>query len=150
MALNPAQGRAVVATFSHVSELLDGIQRMARGEASQFDGKSLDLTEAERERLAELVAVMRDRMLRGLACLDLAPPPRDTSARWAVRTTLLYADVALSELSPTTLSGFGVLDDRDAEAVLGVVGDLRRILAQAMRGAVGPRDDATGQVSADG
>lgn len=136
--LNPAQSRAVRAAFTHVSDLLEGVLRIAHGRLTPFDRQRTDLTSEEIRHLLEAVPAIRARMLEALERLDVPTPEADRSARWTVSTTLSFAEIALSEVTPAELVGYGTLDPAAAEAVAGVVTDLRELIAQAqdiLRGA---------------
>ena len=136
--LNPAQSRAVRAAFTHVSDLLEGVLRIAHGRLTPFDRQQADLTSEETRHLLEAVPAIRARMLEALERLDVPTPEADRSARWTVSTTLSFAEIALSEVTPGELVGYGTLDPAAAEAVSGVVTDLRELIAQAqdvLRGA---------------
>ncbi len=131
MALNPAQARAVRATFIHVSDLLDGVVKIAREDLSAFDRTRPDLSRAEAEELVSLASSIRSRMLEALTQLGLAPPEPETSARWSVRTSLLYSRIALSEMSGAALRAYGDLDPEDERRLVLVAEELKRRVQQA-------------------
>jgi hypothetical protein len=138
--LNSAQARAVRAALTHVSDLLEGVLRIAHGRLTPFDRQHADLTSEETRHLLAAVPAIRARMLEALEILDVAAPEADRSARWTVATTLSFAEIALSEVTPAELVGYGSLDPAAAEAVAGVVADLRGMIKQAqdvLRGADG-------------
>lgn len=126
MALNAAQRRLVSATFAHVNELLEDVERLARGESNRFDRERSDLSSSESREMAELAADVRARMLAALDVLEIPGPEPDGSARWKAQTLLLYAGIALSELEGTTLRAYGALRAEDAERITKVARDLRR------------------------
>lgn len=128
MALNAAQRRSVSATFAHVNDLLEDVERLAHAEPNRFDRERSDLTPSEAERLAALSADVRARMLDALEALGIPHPEPDGSARWNAQTLLLYADIALSELEGTSLRAYGVLAEPDAERITAVARDLRRMV----------------------
>lgn len=132
--LNPAQARALKAAFTHVSDLLEGVLRIAQGSLTPFDRQHVDLTPEEAGKLIVVVPAIRARMLEALGKLDVPTPEADRSARWTIRTALSFAELALSEVTPAELVGYGPLDDATGEAVTGLVTDLRRMLAQAGEG----------------
>jgi hypothetical protein len=129
--VNVAQARAVTATFTYVNELLAEILRVGRGEVTPFDQQRTDVSALEAELLEQAVRAIRTRMLEVLADLGIARPEPDTSARWSARTSLLYADVALSELTPGHLRAYGDIEDREAEAVAQAATGLRKMIAEA-------------------
>ncbi len=150
MALNDVHARAVTASFTHVSELLDGVQKLARNDLNPFDRQHLDLTPAEARRLETLAATIRASMLEALDALGIGVPQPDGSARWGARTALLFGDIALSELTGGELRGYGDMDPDDESRIASVVKDVRRLVARArelLRGIdPGAVEDAVGRV----
>lgn len=136
--MNAAQARAVTATFTYVNELLDGVVRIARGELTPFDKQRMDLTPEEARSLEDMVAVVRQRMLDALVGLGVSEPEADGSARWGVRTSLFYADMALSELTERHLRAYGAIDDGAAQAVAAAASDLRGLITEVAMVVGGP------------
>ncbi len=131
--LNPAHARVIRATFKHVSNLLEQAERVGRGDVGPFDQHQSDVSPEEAGRLAELVVRIHERMLGALEHLDIAGPEPESSARWAIRTALLFSDIALSELSPEALRAYGALGEAEGAAITGVARDLRGLVENAMR-----------------
>lgn len=131
MPLNAAQSRAVRAAFTHVSELLDGVLKLAREDLNPFDRQRPDLTRAEARRLAVTVSATRTRMLDALAALGVPPPQPEGSARWSARTAFLFSDIAFSEISGSGMRGYGPLDAESERLLSAVTQDLRGLVERA-------------------
>jgi hypothetical protein len=131
VALNPAQARSVRATFTHVSNLLDGVLRLARGDVTPFDRQHSDLGSEETREVVALVASIRERMLEAMAQLGIPLPEADGSARWRAQTALSFAEIALADLTPGELRGYGSMDDEAARLVTAIASDLRRMVTRA-------------------
>ncbi len=142
MGLNPAQSRAVRATFTHVSDLLDGILKVARDDLDTFDRTRPDLSQVEARRLTALVSSIRGRMLEALDTLGVSRPEPHTSARWSARTALLFSGIALSELSADGLRAYGAIDEHDEQLVAALAEDVRRMVERANDLLLGPDGDA--------
>ena len=130
MPLNIAQQRAVSATFAHVNELLEDVERLARAEPNRFDRERSDLTPWEARRLAALAAEVRARMLDALGALGIPTPEPDRSARWNAQTSFLFAGIALSELEGRSLRAYGALSEEDEERVTVLARDLSSLVEQ--------------------
>lgn len=128
--LNAAQARAVRATFTQVSELLDEVLRLCQGRLNPFDAQQADITPFEARRGEALVEEMRGRLLTALDELGISRPKPEGSARWSATTAFLYAEIALSELSPETLRGYGAVDQEAVQAVAGVAEHLKALANQ--------------------
>lgn len=115
-------------TLKHVSELLDGVARVAREDLSPFASERADLSAYESRMLLSLVDVARRRMLAALDQLGLDPPRPTISSRWSITTALLFADIALSELESGVLRGYGDLTEVAESDVRAVAAELRALL----------------------
>jgi hypothetical protein len=110
--MNDSQKRCVLFGF------LDIHRRMAQMEAalaqgltpSAFSQHVSDLSPTERQVVQDYFARVRSTML---ACLEEAGIPletRPTSLRWALQCGMVFLDIAVAEMSPDRLSGYGPLD----------------------------------------
>jgi hypothetical protein len=131
VALNPAQARSVRATFTHVSNLLEGVLRLARGDVTPFDRQHPDLKPEEAHEVVTLVASIRERMLEAMTQLGVPLPEADGSARWTAHTALSFAEIALADLTPGELRGYGSVDDKAARLVTTIASDLQRLVTRA-------------------
>jgi len=131
--LNSAHARAIRATFKHVSELLEQATRVGRGDMGPFDRQRPDVSRAEADRLTALVEEIQVRMIRALERLGIAGPEPETSARWSIRTALLFSDIALSELSPEALRAYGALGEAEGAGITAVARELRELVGNAMQ-----------------
>lgn len=129
--LNAAQARMVMSTFTYVSKLLDDVLQVAGTDPAPFGDWRPDLTPVEARDLMARMRDIRARMLEALAPLGIAAPEGDASGRWVAQTALLYADIALSELTPDGLRRYGVVDDVAGRAVDELSRELRRMVADA-------------------
>ncbi len=136
--LNPAHARAIRATFKHVSELLDQATRVGRGDVGPFDRQRPDVSREEADRLTALVGEIHERMLQALERLGIAGPEPEVSARWSIRTSLLFSDIALSELSPEALRAYGVLGEAEGVAISTAARELRELVGHAMQAVQDP------------
>ena len=128
--MNRSQETFVRATFAHVSELLDGIARVAREDLSAFSKERPDLSPYESRMLLSFVGQLRAAMLDGLRQLGVAPPEPTVSARWSAVTALTFIDIALSELRPQALRGYGGLDADNAELMGAVTAELQALVSR--------------------
>lgn len=129
--LNHAQARSIRATFTQVSDLLEGVLRVARGDASVFERQQADISAEEADQLVDLVGSIRAGMVEALVELGIPKPEADGSARWTARTAFSFAEMALAELTPQDLRGYGPVDAPTGHAVVDVSADLRRLVARS-------------------
>jgi hypothetical protein len=127
--VNAAQARAVTATFAYVSELLGEVLRVARGDVTPFDRQRMDISPEEAALLEDVAKAVRGRMSEAVVDLGIPAPMPDGSALWNARTSLHYADIALSELTPHHLRAYGAIGDAEAREVAEVADGLRKMIA---------------------
>lgn len=126
--LNEFQVQHVEATFSHVDKLLEGIEALARPNVSPFAREKRDITPDEARFLASFVQQMRVRMIAALDRLGLERPKHYLSARYSADVTLRFAEIALADLSPQSLRGYGAVDPEAAAEVGALAMDLRDLI----------------------
>lgn len=125
MTLTENQLRHVANTLTHVDHLLDDIERLAVASHSPFAAQVGDLSPDEQRLILASVEQFRDHMLTALDRLGIPHPAPSLSARWGIETTLQFADIALTDLNPRELRGYGELDAEGEAMVDAVVADLR-------------------------
>lgn len=130
--MNRSQRTFVQATFAHVSELIDGVARVAREDLSAFSKERPDLSAYESRMLLSFSADLRAAMLEALTELGIPPPVPKVSARWSTVTALTFIDVALSELRPASFRGYGALAPDVADEVNAIVAELRARVSRSL------------------
>ena len=128
--LNDNQARRIASTFAYVDSLLREVDRLARDQISSFSREQRDLSDVESRLLLSVVDAVRSRMLATLDHLGLPRPAVNLSARWSITTNLRFIDIALSELTPKTLRGYGEIDGDSAAEVGGVAAELRELVSR--------------------
>ena len=129
--LNENQIRRVVVTFSQVDGLLDEVERLARSEPGALGGKRADFSPDEALPILAYVKEARAGILDALDRMGIPRPTPSASARWAARSNLTFADIALSDLSPSNLKGYGAVDAAAAGVLVAHADDLRMIISHA-------------------
>lgn len=116
--------RRILATFTHIDQLLESVENLARLDPSPFSRERADMSERERKHLVSFVKRARERTLAAVDRLGIPRPEPGLSARRSVATSLLYAEIALAELDVATLRGYGPLDEVTAAEI--------KLLAEAL------------------
>jgi hypothetical protein len=131
-ALNEHQRRRLIATCQYVDRLLADMERsfIEAQSNSPFGRYANDLAPAERRLVTDSIARLRTQLLRMLDSQGLLPSPTQTPLRYSVLTHLTFVDVAVEELKPHYMRGYGTVAS-DAEAVLnGIVEELHGTIRQ--------------------
>jgi GTP-binding protein EngB required for normal cell division len=128
--LNPLHKQALVSGF------LDLHRRMAEMEAylaqsdssSPFNQHVNDLSPTERKVVQDYFARMRGTMLARLREHGLPLQTQRTSLRWVLQTGLTFLHIAIAELGPGALRGYGTLDEAARRELVQIQQELDRIV----------------------
>jgi GTP-binding protein EngB required for normal cell division len=128
--LNDHQKRHLLASFRHADKLLADVETFLApaGVVSPFARYIQDLSPVQRKVTADTIVRLRERMAQALKGLDVVLPKPDVSGLWAIRTTLLSVGIALAELAPRSMRGYGPMDPEDEGVLTGLVAELERML----------------------
>jgi GTP-binding protein EngB required for normal cell division len=134
-ALNESQQRNLIITCQHVDRLLADLEQAfveARSN-SPFGRYVNDLAPAEQRLVQDYLARIRTQLVRVLTGQGLPPTPRQTGVRWSILTHLAYVDVAIEELKPHYMRGYGAVAPEASAALNGIVEELHGAIAQLTR-----------------
>jgi GTP-binding protein EngB required for normal cell division len=124
--------RQLLVTFAHVDELLSqALRDLDPAQAqSPFSRIVPDAVPVQQQVLMDYAARLRRRMQAMLERQQIAPPERHVSAVWSARTAVTMAEVALDELRPQRLRGYGELSVETAAEVNAMIGELYELLSR--------------------
>ncbi len=116
--------------------LLDVHRRMAEFEAAiaqaaiptPFSQYVNDLSPTESKVVQDYFARIRTTMLAGLQEAGIPLERRPTSLRWTLQVGMTFLHVAVAEMAPERLRGYGPLDEADARAIVKIQQDLYRLI----------------------
>jgi hypothetical protein len=133
--LTDSHKRDVLNTFRHVDDLLWKVERIlaTAGDKSPLQRYENDFTSEQHKQYRALVDRVRQEMERILKSNDIhedLPPIRATHA---VNSGLLLASVAVEELRPKHLRGYGKVSDNDAQGIERLVDDLQGLVMEVRR-----------------
>jgi GTP-binding protein EngB required for normal cell division len=143
--LNEHQRRHLLASCQYIDRMLSDIDHIvtATENDSPFARYVPDLSPVFKKLLRDYFARLRADILRVLTRHDATPSGQLVSAVHAVRTTLGFVDIAIVELKPEYLKGYGAVPEALVPEINGFVEELRsvvRALDQAL--AAGEAGDA--------
>ena len=124
--MNENHHRHLLSTFQYVDNLLSEAERImaSAGSASPFQEYSQDTTPIQRKVTHDYVVCVREAMRRILEELKIPLRPPISGALWAARNHLAFAGIAVAEITPEHLRGYGQLSDEDARAMDRIVAEL--------------------------
>ncbi len=128
--LNDHHRRVLLAAFRHIDGLLSDIEAAALSERpkSPLSRFAPDLRPEARQVVADYVARARARLEEALRALRIPAAGPRVSASKFVRSSLIAAEVALDQVSPSRLQGYGEIGSAGAAALGNLEADLARCL----------------------
>jgi len=123
--LNENHHRALRAAFRRIDELLTQIENAVGGEPSPFAGISNDLAPADRHAVTDRVARVRRQMVDALDRLGIPAPAPEAASSWVIETAVMFAELAIEEVTPSRLRKYGRLDPATMRAIDQVEQELR-------------------------
>jgi GTP-binding protein EngB required for normal cell division len=128
--LNDNHKRHLVTTFEHVDRLLTDSLRALNGAelASPFQRCVQDSLPIQRKVLADYAARLRALMVRILEDQGIEIPKPRISSLWSLKSTLMTAAIAIEELRPKYMRGYGNLSDEATQGLESLTSQITDIL----------------------
>jgi GTP-binding protein EngB required for normal cell division len=128
--LNESQQRRLAVTCRHVDGQLADLERVLQQSVSgsPFARYTDDLTPAQRARISDHVRAIRAELLAVLARHGLPPAGARIGAAYAARTQLAFITIAVEELKPRYMRGYGAVSPEAATELNGLVEEIQRVV----------------------
>ena len=133
--LNENQERRLRVSCQYIDRLLGEIEGVLNAAASgaAFPQYVPDVSPAARRTIEDYIARIRAQLQRVLAGQGIEPPPPSIPAARAVRANLTAIDIAVEELKPSYMTGFGEVSPEIAVELNGIAGELRSLVGRLDR-----------------
>jgi hypothetical protein len=131
---SPRQQQSFAVAFMDVHDRLTHMESfIAQADRATPFGRYVgDMTADERKVVQDYFMQIRDAMQALLAANQIPLQLTPNSLRWALETGLVYVQVAVEEMSPERLRGYGTLTPEGQDAALAIKQELSRIVEQAI------------------
>lgn len=125
--LNENHVRHVMTTFRYLDDLLSKAEHImaSAGSSSPFREYVNDTTPAQRKVTHDYVANLRNLMTRQLEELHINRPAPVGGALWAARNAVRFANIALTDMEPKRMGGYGQLSAEATRQLDSMVVELR-------------------------
>ncbi len=133
--LNSNQRQRLLITCKHIDKLLEDIEETMNATASRsvFPGYDPDITPRQRKTIEEYIARIRQQLLQILATQSLAPEGPHISASHAIHVGLTFVEIAIAELAPHYMRGYGPISQEGAADLDGIVTELQSAVKELHR-----------------
>ncbi len=130
--VNDNHQRHLLVTLRHMDNLLSEAERVltSAGSASPLAEYTQDSTPVQRKVIHDYIQRVRTAMARAMADLNLPRPAPVCGALWAARGHVTFASIAVAEMEPKRMCGYGALADGDVKTINGVVAELNAALGR--------------------
>lgn len=133
LTLNDNHRNTLLSGFKYIDRLLEeGLAGLAADHDSSavFAPVSPDATPAQRKVITDQVARLRRAIRAALDAFAIPIRPPTVSALWSLRTHLDFVEVALEDLAPRHLRGYGEIDDPTKAGVEVALAQIRTVLTE--------------------
>jgi GTP-binding protein EngB required for normal cell division len=124
--LNPSQRQHLLIACKHIDKLLGDIEETLNAAASKnvFPSYIGDITPLRRKTIEDYIARLRGQLLQVLAGQSLGPEKPRISASHSIHVGLTFIEIAIAELAPHYMRGYGRVTEQGAADLHGVVAEL--------------------------
>jgi len=128
--MNENHQRHLLVTFRHIDNLLSEAERIlaTAGSASPFAEFAQDSTPVQRKVIHDYIQRVREAMAHAMAELNLPRLNPVCGALWAARNHVTFAGIAVAEIEPKRMAGYGPLTEADCESLDRIVAELNAAL----------------------
>ena len=139
--LNPSQRHHLLITCKHIDKLVGDVEGTLNAAASKsvFPNYVGDITPLQRKTIEDYIARIRGQLLRVLAGQSLAPEPPRISAAHSAHVNLTFVEIAIAELAPHYMRGYGPVSQEGAADLNGIVAELQSAVKELLRYILQPR-----------
>jgi GTP-binding protein EngB required for normal cell division len=130
--LNESQQRHLWVSCQHIDKLLSDVEHILSVSTSKaaFPKYHLDITPAQRRTIEDYIARLRAQLARVLDGQGIPKSNASIPARRAVCATLAFVDLAVEELKPKYMRGYGEVPPDVAVELEGIVGELQGLVSR--------------------
>jgi GTP-binding protein EngB required for normal cell division len=128
--MNDNHQRHLLVSFRQIDNLLSEAEHVlaAAGSASPFAQYAQDSTPVQRKVMHDYIQRVREAMARAMAELSLPRPAPVCGALWSARGHITFATIAVAEMEPKRMRGYGALSEADTKAIDSIVAELNAAL----------------------
>ena len=144
--LNDPQQRHLRVSCQYVDRLLCDIESVLHAAASKspFPRYVVDVSPAQSGVIEDHIRRMRSQLVRTIAWQHMEPQPPEIPATRAVMTDLSFVEIAIEEMRPSYMLGYGAVPEGAASELNGVIDELRSLVEGMQRYM---REDLGGKVA---
>jgi hypothetical protein len=126
--------RRILTTFRHIDDLLgQSLNALAPAKTNLGSRCVQDLSLSRRHRIEKSIELIREMMRHFLERSQISLPERSTTSSWTIRTNLTSLDIALEDLHPKKMKGYGEMDPASAKDLSRTLQEIRGVVSQLLQ-----------------
>lgn len=138
--MNENHARHLLTTFRHIDNLLSEAEHImaTAGGGSPFAEYRQDTTPVQRKVVHDYVERVREALGQAMTDLELPQPAPVCGAMWAVSGRVTFTHIAVADMEPQRMRGYGALSEEDVKRINRAVAELNaavgRLIAYLSKG----------------
>ncbi len=128
--LNEHHKRRLLSTFEHANELLNRCLDAVNPGPGHYSRYVQDMSDSDIRWIESYLEKIRDQLHDLLLRFEVEIPKPSIASSWVIKTGLISLDIALEDLSPHKLKGYGSVDTVTAKELTWALQEIRRLLNQ--------------------
>jgi len=130
--LNSNHERRLIVTCRYIDKLLADMESILSVSSSRlaFPQYTPDLTSAQRRVVEDYIGRIRAQLIRVLHGQNIERPSADIPVGRSLHSTLTFVDIAVEELKPEYMRGYGEVPPRASVELNGIAGELQGLVRQ--------------------
>ena len=126
--------RRIIATFQQVDELLSQITHvLVRARSDSQSGHVQNVSPSKFLRFENHIELIRKHMSSFLERFQIGSPKKSLPSNWIMKTILISADVALEDIYPAKMKGYGEMDSEVARELTHTLQEIRKQVNQLLQ-----------------
>ncbi len=144
--LNDNHKRRILACFQHGDGLLENCLRALNPASTRLFSRYVpDIAPAESQWLQTRTERIREELGRLMDRFEAKPQPAATRTSWVLRTSLMSLDIALEDIYPNKMRGYGEVDPTCALELSRAIDAIRDIIRDVLTNLKDSRDSGAGK-----
>jgi hypothetical protein len=142
--LSPSQRNRLLITCKHIDKLLADIEEILNATASRsvFPSYVADVSPQQKKTIEDYITRLRAQLLQVAARQSLAAEEPRISASHAIHVDLTFIEIAVTELAPRYMRGYGAVSEQGAAELSQIITELQSTVKELHGYLLQSRQDA--------
>ncbi len=126
--------RRILVTFQHIDKLLSqGLHAIALTQSDLQPRHIQDISPTKLLYIQNHIELIRNQMTDFLKRFEIVLPERSKPSSWTLKTNLTSIGIALDDLSPSKMRGYGDMESASARELTQTLQEIRKLVNQLLK-----------------